>query len=114
VDPFCKITNLGKSKVEVDVNLVVIDFIDKLLHYQVDDVSEAVEVTSLSLIRFLRRVYFMILLNPQLIQLLQTFCHRTIVGSTIGGHTKKVCHNAIVTQSLQDNTGHIFAGVMIE
>ena len=89
MDPFCKITNLGKSKVEVDVNLVVIDFIDKLLHYQVDDVSKAVEVISLSLIRFLRRVYFMIPLNPQLIQLLlQTFRHCTIVGSTIGGHTK--------------------------
>ena len=55
-DPFGKITKLGKSSVEVNVDSVIIDSINKLLHYQVDDVGETMEVAILILIGFFGKV----------------------------------------------------------
>ena len=113
-DPFGKITNLRKSNVKVDVDRIVIDFVDKLLHYQVDNVSKTMEVTGLLLINFLQNVHLVIPRDSQLSQLLlQTFRHRTVVGCTIGGHAKKFICNIVVTQRFQDDIGHVFAGVMI-
>jgi len=114
-DPFGKITNLGKSTIEVHIGRVVIDAINKLLHYQVDDVGETMEVASLILFNWvLQESYLVIPGDSQLTQLLlQGFRQCTVVGCTIGSHTKKFIRNFVIAQSLQNNACHVFTSVMI-